>query len=522
MTLLVLGLLGPVAAQSAGAAAARVAPRTAVRAAQPARPVPMLRAGAVPPEDVGAPPGSRPVAPALPLVRATTEASAPLGPVIPFGSAQTYGSLAGVHLNQPIVGMARTPTGHGYWLVAADGGVFSFGDAHFYGSTGNLHLVAPIVGMAATPTGHGYWLAAADGGIFSFGDAQFKGSMGGVRLNAPVVGIAATPTGNGYWLVAYDGGIFTFGDAHFKGSTGNLHLVAPIVGMSADVTGLGYWLVAADGGIFTFGDAHFYGSGGAMHLGAPVVGMASTPYSLGYWIVERGPSDVFSPSLVSALNARSGVISASVLDLSDGIAYQYRPGQLGITASIVKVQILGTLLAHAQSANRALTANEQSLATSMIEQSDNDAATALWNEVGGAPAVQAFDQQVGLTATTPNSAWGLTTTTAADQITLLQHLVQSNGVLNDASRAYELGLMEHVTPSQAWGVSGGVAPGTTIALKNGWLAIGNGWTVNSVGWISGYGRNYLIAVTTQADPSMGYGIDSISMVASAAWNALGH
>ena len=36
----------------------------------------------------------------------------------------------------PVVGMAATPSGHGYWLVASDGGIFSFGDAPFYGSTG--------------------------------------------------------------------------------------------------------------------------------------------------------------------------------------------------------------------------------------------------------------------------------------------------------------------------------------------------------------------------------------------------
>ena len=40
-----------------------------------------------------------------------------------------YGSLGGSHLNAPIVGMAPTADGDGYWLVAADGGVFSFGDA---------------------------------------------------------------------------------------------------------------------------------------------------------------------------------------------------------------------------------------------------------------------------------------------------------------------------------------------------------------------------------------------------------
>ena len=85
--------------------------------------------------------------------------------------------------------MAATPTGNGYWLVAADGGIFTFGDATFHGSTGAITLNQPIVGMAATPTGDGYWLVAADGGIFTFGDATFHGSTGAMRLNQPIVGM---------------------------------------------------------------------------------------------------------------------------------------------------------------------------------------------------------------------------------------------------------------------------------------------------------------------------------------------
>ncbi len=40
-----------------------------------------------------------------------------------------------------------------------------------------LNVNAPIVGMAATPTGLGYWLASADGGVFAFGDAGFFGNV---------------------------------------------------------------------------------------------------------------------------------------------------------------------------------------------------------------------------------------------------------------------------------------------------------------------------------------------------------
>ncbi len=207
------------------------------------------------------------------------------GGIFSFGDARFHGSEGGAQLNKPIVGMAATPDGKGYWLVAADGGVFSFGDAQFHGSTGSLTLNKPIVGMAATPDGKGYWLVAADGGVFSFGDAQFLGSTGSLTLNKPVVGMAATPDGKGYWLVAADGGVFSFGDAQFHGSTGSLTLNKPVVGMAATPSGDGYWMVASDGGIFSFGDARFYGSEGGVALDAPVVGMAGTPGGNGYWLV---------------------------------------------------------------------------------------------------------------------------------------------------------------------------------------------------------------------------------------------
>ncbi|MGH9102569.1 MAG: glycoside hydrolase family 3 N-terminal domain-containing protein, partial [Acidimicrobiales bacterium] len=76
------------------------------------------------------------------------------------------------------VALSGTPDGHGYWLVASDGGVFAYGDAGFYGSAGGIRLSRPVVGMAPTPDGHGYWLVASDGGVFAYGDAGFYGSSG--------------------------------------------------------------------------------------------------------------------------------------------------------------------------------------------------------------------------------------------------------------------------------------------------------------------------------------------------------
>ncbi len=207
------------------------------------------------------------------------------GGVFAFPSATFLGSMGGMHLNAPVVGMATTPGNGGYWLVASDGGIFSFGNAQFYGSTGSLHLNAPIVGMAATPDGRGYWLVASDGGIFNYGDAGFYGSTGSIHLNKPIVGMGPTASGLGYWLVASDGGIFTYGDGVFYGSMGGVPLNKPVVGMAANVTGKGYWLVASDGGIFSFGDALFHGSTGSITLNKPVVGMMSTFDGKGYFLV---------------------------------------------------------------------------------------------------------------------------------------------------------------------------------------------------------------------------------------------
>jgi hypothetical protein len=195
-------------------------------------------------------------------------------------TGSTVASTALVHLNQPIVGMAATPDGNGYWLVAADGGIFAYGDARFLGSMGGAHLNKPIVGMAATPDGNGYWLVASDGGIFAFGDARFLGSMGGSHLNEPIVGMAA-PDGNGYWLVASDGGIFAYGDAGFLGSMGGSHLNRPIVGMATTPDADGYWLVASDGGVFSYGDAPFLGA----QVPGSAVSLIPDASGDGYWIV---------------------------------------------------------------------------------------------------------------------------------------------------------------------------------------------------------------------------------------------
>ncbi len=240
--------------------------------------------------------------------------------VFEFGSAVFAGSTKGVRLAAPLVGIASTSTGRGYWQLARDGGIFSFGDAAFHGSTGAIRLNQPVVSMAADPRGGGYWTVAADGGVFAF-DAPFLGSAGNIPLVQPVVGMAPTRSGDGYWLVARDGGIFSYGDATFSGSTGAIRLNQPIVGMAADPDGLGYWFVAADGGVFSF-DADFGGSAvGRLEPGDRVVGMAANNGGPGYWLATASGAVIpfgGAPDLGGARGAGRGIIGMASTPTSSG------------------------------------------------------------------------------------------------------------------------------------------------------------------------------------------------------------
>ena len=119
----------------------------------------------------------------------------------------------------------------------------------------------PVVGMAPTPTGKGYWLVAADGGIFAYGDALFFGSMGGKPLNCPCRRHGSHADREG--VLARRVRRRRSSPTATPCSTARpapSSLNEPVVGMAPFGNDAGYWLVAADGGIFTYGGAPFLGS----------------------------------------------------------------------------------------------------------------------------------------------------------------------------------------------------------------------------------------------------------------------
>ncbi|WP_206308224.1 hypothetical protein [Streptomyces sp. A1277] len=97
------------------------------------------------------------------------------------------------------------------------------------------------------------------------------------------------------------------------------------------------------------------------------------------------------------LGAAPPALSVAVLDSGSGARAVYGgAAKTYETASIVKVDILAALLLRAQDEGRGLTAAERARAAAMIENSDNDSATALLAAVGGAAGLDAAKAAVGL------------------------------------------------------------------------------------------------------------------------------
>ncbi|QMU73779.1 hypothetical protein GXP74_13385 [Streptacidiphilus sp. P02-A3a] len=230
-------------------------------------------------------------------------------------------------------------------------------------------------------------------------------------------------------------------------------------------------------------------------------------------------------ALSSAVAQANGAVSVAVTDLGTGQSLTYGGnGHAFATASIVKVDILATLLLQAQDQGTTLTQTQLGLANTMIENSDNDSATALWNDIGQEGGLNAANQRFGLTSTAGGTEgnWGLTTTTAADQLRLLRQVFTSDSLLSSTSRQYVQGLLGQVESDQRWGVSA-AASGSDYAVKNGWLprsATGL-WVINSIGQVQRNGQELLIAVVSDGNLSESAGISLVQSVAQAAAGSLG-
>lgn len=252
---------------------------------------------------------------------------------------------------------------------------------------------------------------------------------------------------------------------------------------------------------------------------------AATPSTLP---TAAGPTrtPVAVPGLSTLLGdyaaGRPGDVDVAVYDAVSGATAGYRDAVAGgfDMASSVKLSIL--LVRLIESGNTGyLSPGDQALARRMIGVSDNDAASDLWAEDGGAAAMDDYFRAWGMTSTVAGTDgyWGLTTTTAGDQLRVLSLVAYPDAALSARSRRTADALLDGVEADQRWGVTAGVPAGASVEVKNGWLPRAAGWVVTSLGHVHGAGRDYVIAVLTRGGATEADNIATVSGLSAIAWKA---
>lgn len=214
--------------------------------------------------------------------------------------------------------------------------------------------------------------------------------------------------------------------------------------------------------------------------------------------------DALSPSLAEYLAGIGGNVDAVVFDVTRKCYYTYNASAQFITGSSMKVAIMLTFLAMTEREGREPDANEIYLLTTMIENSNNDSASALYyGEIGGAAGVASYLQSIGVTGVIPNpNAWGYSLITPQSMVNLLTLLYRGQ-ILTARHRSLVFFLMEHIEPDQQVGVGDTAPPGAVVAMKDGWLPGPDGlWAMNSSGIVTAGKETYIISVYTQEQKSL--------------------
>ena len=274
----------------------------------------------------------------------------------------------------------------------------------------------------------------------------------------------------------------------------------------------------------------FVRRGGRIARGLPAAGLAAMlavaapPAARGDYpgTGAVGALSELSPAAVSFIQGRSGTVGVAVYNNKNGKHYTYNGGWKARTASCFKVGIMAALLDRVQREGRGLTDWEKSQLTPMITQSDNAAATTLWNYVGQDNVLN-YLRSLGMTSLTRDpevpSAWGYTWANSDDFLKLVSK-VRYGKLWSADKHAYALSLMKSVIPSQAF-LRAGLPAGTDEAEKCGWTnsdtAADNGaWRVHSIGAVTAGGSSYTIAIMSRypVGLGLGYGTATIAGVVS--------
>ena len=234
--------------------------------------------------------------------------------------------------------------------------------------------------------------------------------------------------------------------------------------------------------------------------------------------IRESTIDAVSVPAAAFARSRTPIVGAAAYVPAREVVYGENADEQVPTASIVKVLVMLVVLEEARQDHRPASEDELALLWPMITESDNDATSELWERIGRGQAVASYLRAVGVGGITPDSgtSWGVTFASARGMALVLGKLA-SGALLDTASSALAMRMLESVIPAQRWGITAGLSAesGDRVGVKNGWYPGSEGWRVNSVGIVTPRtGPPYAIAIVTDSRPSWDEGIQTIEGIAT--------
>jgi hypothetical protein len=201
--------------------------------------------------------------------------------------------------------------------------------------------------------------------------------------------------------------------------------------------------------------------------------------------------------------ARAGTVAFAVLDGRGRLRGLRRTARFP-SASVVKAMLMVGVLRRAGGGH--LSAGERHLLRRMITVSDNDAASAIYAQVGGG-GLRWVAHAAGAKRFADVGNWADAQLTAADQA---RFFLRFDRLVPAAHRRYARKLLSSIVDWQRWGIPPvASAHGMKVFFKGGWRT----GIVHQVAMLERGGRRVALAVLTSGEPSMAYGEETIEGIA---------
>ncbi len=234
---------------------------------------------------------------------------------------------------------------------------------------------------------------------------------------------------------------------------------------------------------------------------------------MGFWgrgrLPEGYPGSHAIARAARYLSSRAGRLAFAVVD-SEGRESGVHEHWTFVSASVVKAMLLVAYLrrldAHGQ---HSIDSYSNSFLYPMINVSDNNAATQTWSIVGDS-GLYAVAHAAGMQDFSIVGIWANAQISAYDQA---KFFFEMDSLIPHEFVGYARHLLSTIAAYESWGIPAIARPrGYNVFFKGGWRGTGLGQLVHQIGRLEGHKRVFSIAVMTDGDPSMGYGIDTIQGV----------